>query len=100
MVKGWTIDTAITHILALRDADILRTEQRFSAQEKAVQAALTAAHAATDKVAIATERRFESVNEFRGNLKDQQSSFVTRNEIYALIGVAGVVGGLIGHFLK
>jgi hypothetical protein len=59
---------------------------------------------AVDAVAIATEKRFESVNEWRGQSKDRERDYVTRNEVYALIMAAGVicgiVGGVIGHFVK
>lgn len=55
--------------------------QRFEAQEKAVAAALAAAEKAVTKAEIAAEKRFDAVNEFRGQLKDQSSTFVTRNEI-------------------
>lgn len=65
--------------------------QRFDAQEKsiaialtsaekAVQAALTAAKEAVQKAEIASEKRFDSVNEFRNTLKDQQLLLMTRAE--------------------
>jgi hypothetical protein len=56
------------------------TDQRFEAQDRAVQAALQAAKEAVDKANIASEKRFESINEFRGQLSDQQATFLTRNE--------------------
>ncbi len=55
--------------------------QRFEAQEKAVAAALAAAEKAVTKAELAAEKRFDSVNEFRGQLKDQAANFATRNEI-------------------
>ncbi len=55
--------------------------QRFEAQEKAVGAALSAAEKAVTKAELAAEKRFDAVNEFRGQLKDQASTFATRNEI-------------------
>ncbi len=55
--------------------------QRFEAQEKAVTNALAAAEKAVTKAELAAEKRFDAVNEFRGQLKDQASNFVTRNEI-------------------
>ncbi len=101
---GWTTDTALQHLLMIRDADMGRYEQRFLAQERAVEAALFSARTATEKADSASERRFESVNEFRATLKDQQSTFITRGEVYALIGVAasiaGSLGGLIGHLMR
>ena len=55
--------------------------QRFEAQEKAVAAALAAAKEAVAKAEGAAEKRFDSVNEFRSTLKDQQSTLITRNEV-------------------
>ncbi len=55
--------------------------QRFDAQEKAVASALAAAEKAVTKAELAAEKRFDAVNEFRGQLKDQASTFATRNEI-------------------
>lgn len=63
-----------------------RYEQRFSAQEAAVLAALVSANAATNKAEAATDRRFESVNEFRQALTDQTATFITRAEAEARIG--------------
>lgn len=79
-----------------------RYEQRFAAQENAVQlalsrvdkefhehlaqvrtethAALEAAEKAITKAETATEKRFESVNEFRSQLADQAATFMQRNE--------------------
>ena len=52
----------------------------FNANEKATAAALAAAKEAVAKAESASEKRFESVNEFRGQLRDQAASFITRDE--------------------
>ena len=68
--------------------------QRFAAEEKArsvalvaaeraVQSALTAAKEAVIKAELASEKRFDSVNEFRGQLKDQQQTLMPRIEAEA-----------------
>lgn len=79
-----------------------RYEQRFTAQENAVQLALTrvdkefhehiaqvrtethaaleAADKAIAKSEASVEKRFESVNEFRGQLNDQARTFMGRDE--------------------
>lgn len=57
-----------------------RYEARFEAQEKAVSAALAAAEKAVAKAELAAEKRFEAVNEFRGQLSDQAASFMPRAE--------------------
>jgi hypothetical protein len=85
----------------LAEADI-RYQQRFQAQsealtaaflaqqtamqtalvaaEKAVTAALAAADRAVTKAEIASEKRFESVNEFRAVLTEQSRTLMTRAE--------------------
>ena len=60
-------------------------QQRFDAQEKALTAALSAAKEAVDKANAASEKRFDSVNEFRNSLKDQAAAFLPRNEYAASI---------------
>jgi|ERR1043166_1354888 cytochrome c biogenesis protein ResB len=54
--------------------------QRFEAQEKAVAAAWDAAREARNKAEASAEKRFDSVNEFRNTLKDQQLTLMTRTE--------------------
>jgi hypothetical protein len=75
----------------------LQVEQRFQAQEKALEgammaqraaidAALAAQHLATTKAEASVEVRFQSVNEFRATLADQQARFVPRAEVENAIG--------------
>lgn len=59
----------------------LRNEQRFQAQEKAVIAAMLSADRAVAKAEAASEKRFESVNEFRGTLSDQVRLFIPRSVV-------------------
>jgi len=83
---------AIKHAMdtAFRESD-LRYQQRFDAQAKAleaafqaakeaVQAALSAADRAVSKAELAADKRFESVNEFRKTLDDQQRTLMPRAE--------------------
>ena len=81
----------LDHILALLAEMDLRYQQRFDAQNTALDAArlaakegvttaLTAAEKAVNKAEIAAEKRFESVNEFRAQLTDQAATFLQRNE--------------------
>lgn len=69
----------------IRAADIGANEQRFKAQEQAVAFALQAAEKAVTKAELAAEKRFESVNEFRNQLKDQTGTFITRNEMWGWV---------------
>jgi phosphopantetheinyl transferase (holo-ACP synthase) len=61
-------------LLAEKD---LRNQQRFDAQSQAIFAAFAAAKEAVTKAEIATEKRFESVNEFRAALTDQNARQVS-----------------------
>lgn len=69
-VSGWTVDTLKEYF-----------EQRIQDQDKAVQAALIAAKEAVIKAETASEKRFESVNEFRGQLADQTATLMPRAEV-------------------
>jgi hypothetical protein len=80
MAEGWNVDTLLEHMTALRQADCRATEQRFRDQQTAVDAALKAAKEAVLKAETAAERRFESVNEFRETLGDQQRTLMPRQE--------------------
>jgi hypothetical protein len=53
----------------------------FAAQKEAINAALAAADRAVTKAELATEKRFESVNEFRGTLDNQQRTLIPRSEV-------------------
>lgn len=83
--------TEIAHLKELLNAADKRYEQRFNAQEtavaaglnaqeKAIAAALSAAKEAVTKAEIAAEKRLDSVNEFRGQLRDQQATFISKAE--------------------
>lgn len=61
-----------------------RVNQRFDAVEKATAQAFENSQRAIDKADVATEKRFEGVNEFRAALADQAANFVTRADLTAL----------------
>jgi hypothetical protein len=90
--SGWTLETLREHVLTIIEANDKRYEQRFdasqkaielgfSAQKSAVDAALAAADRAVIKAEVAAEKRFESVNEFRNTLSDQQRNLIPRSEV-------------------
>jgi hypothetical protein len=83
----WTFATLKEHIEALLVEERRANEQRFEGQEKAVNAALTAAKEAVTKAEIAAEKRFDAANEFRGQLSDQAATFMPRLEAEQRIGV-------------
>ncbi len=76
---GWR--SYVDRILTEHD---LRYQQRFDAQAQAIKDALLAAEKAVSKAETATEKRFDSVNEFRKALTDQTSTFVSRIEFDSL----------------
>jgi len=57
----------------------------FAAQKEAINAALAAADRAVAKAENATEKRFESVNEFRGTLDNQQRTLIPRSEVDVMV---------------
>lgn len=67
--SGWTVDTLRVEMLGRLEAMDRRYEERFEAQEKAVL-----------KAEIASEKRFDSVNEFRATLSDQTATLMPRAE--------------------
>lgn len=64
----------------LRGADQKAVDAALVAAEKAVAAALIAAKEAVNKAEVAQQRTNESQNEFRGQLRDQAATFLTRGE--------------------
>ena len=102
-VSGWTVDTLREYMLKQHeDLKVLLAERydtqtkavssaflaqqtamqtALAAAERAVSTALLSAEKAVTKAEIAADKRFESVNEFRGQLADQVASFPTRNEV-------------------
>ena len=94
-VKGGTRDTGFSHPevpngtswVALRDYFTLWLERlevfytrRFEDLDAKTTLALAAADKAVTKAEIATEKRFEGVNEFRATLADQATRLIPREE--------------------
>ncbi len=65
---------------ALKEAD-KAAAAREEASKEALAAALSAQQLAVDKAATATEKRFDSVNEFRAQLADQSGKFATKDAV-------------------
>ena len=79
--RGWTIESYVAHNESMREETDRRYQQRFTAQEQAVAAALTSAKEAVSKAEAASEKRFDSVNEFRATLADQSATLISRTEV-------------------
>jgi small-conductance mechanosensitive channel len=67
--KGWTFSAFETYV-----------DNRFVTSEEAVKTAMSAAEKATIKAETAADKRFDSVNEFREAMKDQQSKFADKDQ--------------------
>jgi hypothetical protein len=65
-----------------------RYMERFRAMDEKTSLALSASEKAVGKAEMATEKRFDSVNEFRAQLKDQASTLMPREE--STVKFAGV----------
>jgi hypothetical protein len=68
-VSGWTLETLKEHL-----------DSRIQAVKDNVTTAMAAADKAVTKAEVAAEKRFDSVNEFRSAMKDQQASFADRQQ--------------------
>jgi len=88
-VSGWTTDTLKAYFERITVESDRRYQQRFDASEQAVNAALAAAEKAVGKAEVAAEKRFDAVNEFRGQLSDQARDFMPRKEAELQLGALG-----------
>lgn len=78
--SAWTPDLLYLHLKTrLEDRDRL-VQAKFDAISLSMSTALAAAREADDKASTANERRFDSVNEFRGQLNDVMSMMMPRAE--------------------
>jgi len=85
-VGGWTIDTVLTHVVALLNAYDEKNNARFESMQQSTNQSLRSAEQAVLKAETAAERRFESVNEFRNTLSDQQRNLMPRSEVAVVAG--------------
>ncbi len=72
------------YLMAQINAAEKRSDLRFEAMKEQVSEAFHSSQRAIDKADIATEKRFEGVNEFREALSDQATRFVTRETLESL----------------
>ena len=72
------------YLIAQINAAESRANLRFEAMKEQVDTAFKSSQLAIDKADIATEKRFEGVNEFRAALSDQATRFVTLETLQSL----------------
>lgn len=84
-MSGWTVDTLHVHMQRQIDDFRAMLNERHMAQQVAMRAALEAAEKAVGKAEVAAEKRFDGQNEFRQQLGDQASTFISRVEHEATV---------------
>jgi hypothetical protein len=80
----WRLEQRVNALERLTDAKLANLSTRIDAHAERVVLALAAADKAVSKAETATEKRFESVNEFRQTLSDQTRSFISKVEFEAM----------------
>jgi len=78
LLQGINLKEEVKALKELWDRTHNSIEQQMEQKFNGVRQAVT-------KAEVATERRFEGVNEFRSTLSDQQRSFMPRSEAEALL---------------
>ena len=81
-------------LVAQKDA----VKEAFAAQKEAINAALASADRAVSKAEVASEKRFEGVNEFRAQLGDQQRTLMPRAEAENRLGTLAEKVGILESF--
>ena len=75
------------------------TEAEFKAVREAVSKVAKTSAMAISKVEVTYKSDKASANEFRGQLKDQASTFVTRRELWsAVVTIIAIMMGLLSYF--
>jgi hypothetical protein len=84
---GWTVETLHEHLIARLDAQEklgeereARNLERFANANDRVIVAMASSEKAITKAEIATDKRFDGVNELRGALSDQATLMLPRTE--------------------
>jgi hypothetical protein len=80
-------------------AELRGIREALSNVDDRAKLALGASDKAITKAESGVEKKFESHNEFRDQLRDQAHSFVTKREVYLAIGLLiAIAGALLGWF--
>jgi hypothetical protein len=86
-MNEWTVTTLKEHLDAM-----------LAERDKQISLALTAAEKAVTKAETATEKRFDSVNEFRQTLTDQTKTFASSERVDGLTQRLDKLEGRSGGF--
>lgn len=83
----WTVETLKEYL-----------EAQIVGVERATVVAMAAADRAVTKAEMAAEKRFDSVNEFRNAMKDQQSTFADKIQTdFRLAAIEKKLENMTGH---
>ena len=80
ILSTWTIDALKQYFDEKIGLLEEKTKERFLAAKENISIALLASEKAIVKAETANDKRFDSVNEFRGTLSDQTKNLVSRTE--------------------
>lgn len=72
----------------LEDSRISGLQAQIASVHREIDIETAATKEAIGKADAATEKRFESVNEFRGQMADQSALFIARREVEAMVSAA------------
>lgn len=90
-----TPDAVEARLLDKIEALEARVMDNIQFRKDVIAISITAQKEAVEKAEASINIRLESMNEFRGQMKDQVAQFPTRNELWGyLTGAGGVAAGL------
>lgn len=79
-METWTPELLLQHLKAIIEANDLRYQERFSAQEKAIAAALNSQEKAVRTSEINSDKWRANANEWRAAMTDRDRNFVSSAE--------------------
>ncbi len=83
--NGWTIESLRDHIMQLREVEIRRIDDRFIAQMARLEERFMSQKEALLVTADLAKEAKASANEWRGAMKDRESTFLPREEFQAIL---------------
>jgi hypothetical protein len=93
--------TTRQYITDLMDAERRLNKAEMEADRRYNEAEFTSVRRAVDRYSETNDERWVGANEFRGQLKDQAGTFLTRRELwFAIIALAGVMVAIVQIFMK
>ena len=88
-MSEWTIDTLREHFDDKAASVEKKFDEALTLRDQALKSAYESQRVALEKAEQTLEKRFDSVNEFRESLSDQQRTFIPRKEVEVLFAALG-----------